>query len=78
MVLEKEARTKHVQEVPTSVAVCTRVAEATLGSLYQTEGDGAGKSPCAISHSSQRVHHSLHNASVAAMHVYLQTSPLMQ
>ena len=66
MVLE-EVRTKHVQELPMSAAVCTRVAEATLGTPYQTEEDGAGKSPCAIAHLAQGVDHSLHNASVAAM-----------
>ena len=35
-----------VQEVPMSAAVCTRIAEATRGTPYQTEGNGAGKSPC--------------------------------
>ena len=69
MVLEEEVRTKRVQEVPTSAAACTRVAEATRGTPCQTEGDGAGKSPRAISHSSQRIDHSLHNASVAAMSI---------
>ena len=69
MVLEEEVRTKRVQEVPTSAAACTRVAEATQGTPYQAEKDSAGKSPRAISHSSQRVDHSLHNASVAAMSI---------
>ena len=64
MVLE-EVRTKRVQEMPTSAAACTRVAEATQGSPYQTGRDGAGKSPCAISYSSQCVDHNLHNVSVA-------------
>ena len=68
-VVLEEVRTKRVQEVPTSAAACTRVAEATQGTPYQTEGDGAGKSPRVISHSSQCVDHNLHNASMAAMSI---------